>query len=1223
MKKRVLSALLTLCMMLTMAPVAFAAGEGTKDNPFTSVEQYNDAVKTGDWDGKDIYLKIAGTANERKTINAGEFNLTNVQKKFNPPQLHLTIEYCDFNGNTSGDTSENTSFMYLSNCQELVIDNCTFDATDDGLKYGINWNLIQIEGATVSITNSSFTGKYGENAIKLNQRNGEDDVYKTDINPTEGAGSKFAATIKSATISGCTFSGTNAIILLGSAGKGESGNAAPSTGAFPVTITAAENSGANVFLAYLASEQDATDAASKPEEAVQKGLAVQLQANDTALKTTNGDFASPDEFVAKIGDDKYTSLQSAVDAVTLGEETTITLLGNASGDGVKIPSGNNIIFDLGGFTYTIDGETVGSTGTETNGFQLLKNSNITFKNGTITSEKAKILIQNYSNLTLDNVKLDGTKLNDTVPYTLSNNFGNTVIKDSTIIAKEGGYAFDLYYWPKNGYGDGLSVTVEGNSEITGKIEYGRDNSDVDKDAAVAEKAKLNITGGTFTGELSVGNIGTSSKAGINITGGTFQTASGSTWDVSTYLQPGMAQNADGSIVIDTTTAVAKIGDVGYDTLQNAINAADSGDKITLITDTYEKVTVATGDNITLELNGHWLIDNVEGSPAALTNNGTIVIQDSVGTGGIKRLDNPNKTSYYTIKNEGTMTITGGTVYNDSGSTTEWKGSSLICNGASNNATLNISGGTFQQNNFIAVKNDEKGTLNITGGKIISDTQAVQNWCDGNITGGTMIGDVTTWAYRSYDGQTTISGDAYIEGNVTASWFNDGSYKVNEGIEPKVNITGGTVTGILYKATATNLTNTTMVAPTTSGATIDVTSGSFGNSVNENFLNNSIKAELKSASNQEAPFSYFTTIEAALAAAKPGDSVKAVNQAEGTKTYYTLTLKYDDNSTTDSMYEVESGTEVPLPTPTRANYTFGGWSDGTNTYNGGASYTVNATITLTAQWTYSGGSTGGGGGGAATYSVSTPSSVANGTISVSPKSAAKDATVTITVKPNDGYVLDTLTVKDADGKNVSLTKVSDTEYTFKMPASKVTIEAAFKAAETVEPEGPFTDVAASAYYYDAVQWAVDNGITNGVTATTFGPDQAVSRAQMVTFLWRAAGSPKATGANPFTDVKSSDYYYDAVLWAVVNGVTNGTSATTFSPETAVSRAQAVTFQWRAGGSPAATGDSFADVAADAYYADAVTWAVANEITNGMSATSFGPNVTVTRAQAVTFLYRAAN
>lgn len=173
---------------------------------------------------------------------------------------------------------------------------------------------------------------------------------------------------------------------------------------------------------------------------------------------------------------------------------------------------------------------------------------------------------------------------------------------------------------------------------------------------------------------------------------------------------------------------------------------------------------------------------------------------------------------------------------------------------------------------------------------------------------------------------------------------------------------------------------------------------------------------------------------------------------------------------------------------------------------------------------------------------------------------------------------------------------------------------------VPQTNPFTDVSTSDYYYDAVLWAADNGVTGGTSATTFSPNVTVTRAQMVTFLWRAHGSPKATGANPFTDVSTSDYYYDAVLWAVANGVTSGTSADTFGPDAAVTRAQAVTFQWRAAGSPVVSGSSFDDVAADAYYANAVAWAVANGITSGTGGSNFSPDVVVTRAQAVTFLWK---
>lgn len=172
----------------------------------------------------------------------------------------------------------------------------------------------------------------------------------------------------------------------------------------------------------------------------------------------------------------------------------------------------------------------------------------------------------------------------------------------------------------------------------------------------------------------------------------------------------------------------------------------------------------------------------------------------------------------------------------------------------------------------------------------------------------------------------------------------------------------------------------------------------------------------------------------------------------------------------------------------------------------------------------------------------------------------------------------------------------------------------------EPANPFDDVNASDYYYDAVLWAVENGVTNGISATTYGPGVAMTRGQMVTLLWRAYGAPRATDANPFTDVSESDYYYDAVLWAVANGITVGTSATTFGPETEVTRAQAVTFQWRAAGFPVVYGNNFDDVPADIYYANAVAWAVSTGITSGTGNNTFSPDMVVTRAQAVTFLYR---
>lgn len=285
----------------------------------------------------------------------------------------------------------------------------------------------------------------------------------------------------------------------------------------------------------------------------------------------------------------------------------------------------------------------------------------------------------------------------------------------------------------------------------------------------------------------------------------------------------------------------------------------------------------------------------------------------------------------------------------------------------------------------------------------------------------------------------------------------------------------------------------------------------------------------------------------------------------------------------------------------------------------ATRNANTEIPATGGGSSSGGG-GGGGAGVTTYAITVQNSK-NGGVTASHKSAAKDTAVTLTVTPDKGYVLDTLTVLDSKNKAVKLTEKNG-KYTFTMPSGKVTVSAAFKAAAPAF-ENPFTDVPSGAYYEDAVIWAVKKDITSGTSATTFNPDGSCTRAQAVTFLWRAAGSPEPkSAAMPFTDIPAGSYFEKAVLWAVENGITKGTSDTTFSPDASCTRAQIVTFLWRAGGSPAVSGNSaFSDVASDAYYAAAVAWAEKNGVTGGIGGGLFGSDNTCTRAQIVTFLHRA--
>ena len=255
-------------------------------------------------------------------------------------------------------------------------------------------------------------------------------------------------------------------------------------------------------------------------------------------------------------------------------------------------------------------------------------------------------------------------------------------------------------------------------------------------------------------------------------------------------------------------------------------------------------------------------------------------------------------------------------------------------------------------------------------------------------------------------------------------------------------------------------------------------------------------------------------------------------------------------------------------------------------------------------------------GAPTYPATAPA-VPNGTVTVSPANASKGANVTVTVKPNEGYELGSLAVKDASGDLLPLADLGNGKYSFVMPDGKVSVEAEFvKTAAT-----SFADVPANAYFADAVKWAVDKGITNGLSDTMFGPYESCTRAQIVTFLWRAAGSPEPKTASSFTDVPVSAYYAKAVAWAVENGITNGMTETTFAPNATCTRGQSVTLLHRALKGTASGSANFTDVKSDAFYADAINWAVASDVTNGTSATTFSPNADCTRAEIVTFLYRA--
>ena len=352
-------------------------------------------------------------------------------------------------------------------------------------------------------------------------------------------------------------------------------------------------------------------------------------------------------------------------------------------------------------------------------------------------------------------------------------------------------------------------------------------------------------------------------------------------------------------------------------------------------------------------------------------------------------------------------------------------------------------------------------------------------------------------------------------------------------------------------------------------------------------------------------------------------IKAVFEKDtSVPTTYAIKVTSGGNgSASASPAKAVAGTEITLTANADSGYHFKEWQ----VVKGGVTIKNNkftmpaAEVEIKAIFEKNASTGGGGGGGSYTpsYTVSVDKTE-NGTITVSPKSASKGDTVTVTVKPDKGYELDTLKVLDKNGDKVKLTEKNG-KYTFTMPAGKVTVKGSFVEEA---PEQIFTDVPVDAYCYEAVKWAAEKGITGGVGNGLFAPNQPCTRAQAVTFLWRAAGSPAPKNMSSFTDVPADAFYAKAVAWAVENGITGGTGDGKFSPDATCPRAQIVTFLWRANGSPAVSGNSaFTDVASDAYYAAAVTWAEKNDVTGGIGNGLFGSNNNCTRAQIVTFIYRS--
>ena len=658
--------------------------------------------------------------------------------------------------------------------------------------------------------------------------------------------------------------------------------------------------------------------------------------------------------------------------------------------------------------------------------------------------------------------------------------------------------------------------------------------------------------------------------------------------------------------------VAMIGSKEYTTLPDAITAADENATVTLLKDVTVIKPIEVTKSMTLDLNGHVLTaatasdrseskDEKNSAIWVTAKNVNLTINGMTAGSGMKMGDTHNtewKTKVWGFVDlrEGsagsTVTINGGSYTGSTCASDSYHYTALFTVGSESKLVLNnvsaetdervvkasgcgeviVSGGTYNItgiNAFLGAAFETK-TASFTdmkltakyGGCVQVGSNATLENCEIKVTD-IRTGDGTYLNCAvavQYGGTATVKSGTY-----TAPYA---AYVYNSG--GTINIENGTFTGVV-RADAT--TDTTAV--------INIKNGSFNGEIQKG----------------GGPGSETISITGGTFSFDPSTKVKNngtdyIVKRAGSEGAYTYTVLAKSGLT--------SGVYLTDPSGALAS----------NYY---VSSTANGVWTVS----YSAPSSGGGSSSSSRrYDVSAPS-VKHGDVTVSPKSASKGDTVTITVKPDSGYELDTLTVKDASGSKIKVKDKGDGKFTFTMPASKVTVSAEFAEIETLD----FADVPTDAYYYEAVKWAAKKGITGGIGNGLFGPNQPCTRAQIVTFLWRAAGSPEPKAMSSFADVSTDAYYAKAVAWAVENGITTGTGDGKFSPDATCTRAQSVTFLFRAIGKLVDSKAEFSDVLTDSYYANAVAWAVENGVTNGIGDGLFGPDNSCTRAQIVTFLFRA--
>ena len=823
-------------------------------------------------------------------------------------------------------------------------------------------------------------------------------------------------------------------------------------------------------------------------------------------------------------------------------------------------------------------------------------------------------------------KLTSTRTGILTDYALTVNIGGEAaiettgtgisVKGTTVLNVDGGSITSGSYAIQANYNNTVNITggeIQTTSNSAPAIQIGTNSN-------------ATISGGTITGE----KVLTDNTEDITVTGGTF-TDGETKVDVSTYFPEGaiLTQDKDGHVVPGTPgegrSAVAEVNGVPYTSLQSALNMARDGDTVTLLKDETLNATITVDKTVTIDLNQRTVTGNAVRAFHVI--NGTMTL---TGTGTVTSttMQDPNS-SVIRVGNNGTAgTTPAGLVVGENVviKAPETYGISVF--GNATEETLTVNGTVTATGPAPAISGNgmyDGTTITIGETANISASQSVAIY---HPQGGTLTinGGIITGGIEAKSGTITINGNPSIsavgEKNHTAN--GNGPSTTGYAIAIVDNSAYGngatiTINSGSYNGPVEYLKDGNGVGSGNESGSITVSGGHFSAPVSKEYLANTINAELYSLRNTEAPYSYYPTVDAAQAAAQPGDVVTDLSDVNASTTTRYDVVFHHGNGTTQTL-SVYDGATITLPTLSNRGYNhFVGWTDQAGKhYNGGDAVKITADTTFTAQWSYIPPAN-------PNYKI-TIGDMENGTVTANPTAAKAGATVTLTPVPDEGYALSTLTVTDRFGDAVRVTEQADGTYTFPMPNGQVTVNATF--VETEEPVAePFVDVAEGDWFYDAVVYAYQNELMDGVGGNRFAPNSETTRAQLVTILYRLEGEPAVSGDLPFTDVEAGIWYTDAILWAAQNNIVNGVSDTEFAPGDDLTRQQLVTILYRyaetkgydVSASADLSGYPDADQVQD-YAQPAMAWAVAENIIQGMEDGTLKPAGNASRAQIATILMR---